>query len=328
MFHLPVVCCWVGYVDPFECERKNKNVWYPCHFCSDFCCQRHNFRSPYFANTTDSFGEQLLIQSSSSGLTLNKWQINVRHLHSLDWRHTLEASVSPLAIPVALQVKPSTPSHSNDGKLETQLVSIKFPDSAFFTWQVKLSPRLSLFLAVLQITRDGNNCTERWRSGNSLLALFLPQIFPPLVNGGADILQAGRGLLPQDVGPGLPLEQSGGGQRCPRGPAADQVVGRQRGAFLRDGVGRLFAGGAQRPVDVWCLEDADGLKGQSWDGVRQSRPAAPVSRWQLLSALVGGRDGALPSLGWLLSRVCFGRRTANSLVERHSWDGGNDPVLC
>lgn len=117
-----------------------------CDLCSDFCCQMHIFRAPYIANTTDSFGEQLLIQSSSSGLTLNKWQINVRHLHSLGWWHTLEANVSPLAIPVALQVKPSTLSHSNDGKLETQLVSIKFPDSAFFTWQVKLFPCLPLSL--------------------------------------------------------------------------------------------------------------------------------------------------------------------------------------
>lgn len=110
------------------------------------------------------------------------------------------------------------------------------------------SPSLSLSLAVLQITRNGNNCTERWRSGNSLLAIFLPQIFPPLVNSGADILQAGCGFLPEDVGPGLLLEQSGGGQWCPHGAAADQVVGRQRSTFLRYCIRDLFVGGARRLV--------------------------------------------------------------------------------
>lgn len=110
----------------------------------------HSFRSHNFANTNNSWVEQLLIQSFSSNrssdLTLNKWQINVRHLRSLDWRNILGANISPLLIPVILQVKPSALSGLNDRKLETQLVSIKFPDSAFhMTGQA--FPHLSLSLA-------------------------------------------------------------------------------------------------------------------------------------------------------------------------------------
>lgn len=187
---------------------------------------------------------------------------------------------------------------------------------------------------VLQITRDGNNCMERWRSGNSLLAIFLPQIFPPLVNSSADILQAGCGFLPEDVGPGLLLEQSGGGQRRPHGTVADQVVGRQRSTLLRYCIQHLFVGGAEslvwrRVAGLWWLVDADGLKGHSWFRVTQRGATAPVLSWERLFAL--GQGVVLQRLSVHRARFC--REAAVPVVVERvglqtSWDLVNDPVVC
>lgn len=131
---------------------------------------------------------------------------------------------SLLVIPVGRRVKSSTQTPIRHRCLEIRNTARinKISRLGFSHDRSNFPPGLS----VLQITRNGNNCTERRRSGNSLLTVFLPQIFPPLVNGGANVLQAGCGFFPKDFSSGLLLEQGGGGWRCPHGTVADQVIGR------------------------------------------------------------------------------------------------------
>lgn len=122
------------------------------------------------------------------------------------------------------------------------------------------------------------------KSGNPLLSVLLPQVFPFLLHGSGDVLECGCGLLLENRCPGLPLKQGGRGQWGLHGTVIDQVVGRQRRPFLRYSVGHLFARAALTlGLDLAKVTapssgqvDLDGLQWLACGRVRQSRSSAPT----------------------------------------------------
>lgn len=80
--------------------------------------------------------------------------------------------------------------------------------------------------------------SSRVKSGNLLLAVFLPEAFPSLFHSSCDILRTGSWVHLEDLRSGVLLKQRKGRRGLTHGAVADQLVGCQLGHLVHNDVRR------------------------------------------------------------------------------------------